>query len=71
MKNNDKRNNPFKSPIPPHLTPEEREAWEEELGWQKEEIKRRRKKGMYNQQPRKKTVGWKIIKNMFGGVKLW
>jgi len=65
MKKNDKPHNSHKSPIPPHLTPEEREVWEEELRWQEEEIERRRKKGMYDQQPRKKSIGWKTIKNMF------
>ena len=71
MKNNDKPSNPHKSPIPPHLTPEERELWEEDLRWQEEEIKRRRKKGMYNPQPRKKKAGWKSIRNLFKGVRLW
>jgi hypothetical protein len=65
MKKNDKPRNPHKSPIPTHLTPEERELWEEELRWQEEEIERRRKKGMYDQKPRKKSIGWKRIKNMF------
>jgi len=69
-KNHDQRCNPHKSPIPPHLTPEEREIWEEELRWQEEEIKRRRKKGMYDQRPRKKSTGWRAIKNMLGRIKL-
>ena len=71
MKKNDKFHNPNKSPIPPHLTPEEREVWEEELNWQKEEIERRRKMGMYDQQPRKKRTGWRAIGNIFRGVRLW
>ena len=70
MKKNDKCNNPHKSPIPPHLTPEEREVWEEEFRWQEEEIERRRKKGMYDQKPRKKSIGWGAIKNMLGKIKL-
>jgi len=70
MKKNDKFHNTYKSPIPPHLTPEEREIWEEELRWQEEEIGRRRKKGMYDQQPRKKSTGWKTIKNMLRRIKL-
>ena len=70
-KNNDKLHNPYKSPIPPHLTPEEREVWEEEFRWQEEEIERRRKKGMNDQKPRKKTKGWESIANLFRGVKLW
>ncbi len=71
MKKNDKRDNPYKSPIPPHLTPEERELWEEEFRWQEEEIERRRKNGMYDQQPRKGESGWRTIGNIFRGVKLW
>jgi hypothetical protein len=61
---NDKSDNTYKSPIPPHLTPEEREVWEEELRWQEEEVKRRRKEGWYGS-PKKKTLGWKTIRNMF------
>jgi hypothetical protein len=71
MKSNDKPDNPYQSSIPPHLTPEEREVWEEELRWQEEEIERRKKAGMYNNKPRKKTIGWKTIRNMFKGVRLW
>jgi hypothetical protein len=71
MKKDDKRNNPYKSPIPPHLTPEEREIWEEDLRWQEEEVERRREQGMYDQKPRKKTIGWKSIANLFREVKIW
>lgn len=39
--------NDFMSPIPKHLTPEERERWEKELAWEREEIKRRKKEGYY------------------------
>jgi hypothetical protein len=37
----------FKSPIPPHLTPEEREAWEKDFEWEKKERQRRKKEGLY------------------------
>lgn len=40
----------FQSPIPKHLTPEERELWEKEMRWQEEEIKRRKKEGFYPNQ---------------------
>ena len=35
--------NDFMSPIPKHLTPEEREEWEKELEWERQERKRREK----------------------------
>ncbi|MAH46088.1 hypothetical protein CMI37_09660 [Candidatus Pacearchaeota archaeon] len=65
MKNNDKSYNSCQSPIPPHLTPEEKEEWEKELEWQRQEMERRRKEGKYDQKPRKKSLGWKRIRNMF------
>ena len=37
----------FVSPIPPHLTPEEREVWEKELEWERQEHERRKKEGYY------------------------
>jgi hypothetical protein len=37
----------FKSPIPPHLTPEEREVWEKDFEWEKEERQRRKREGLY------------------------
>ena len=37
----------FVSPIPPHLTPEEREVWEKELQWERQEHERRKKQGFY------------------------
>ena len=39
--------NQFISPIPPHLTPEEREIWEKELEWERKEHERRKKEGFY------------------------
>ena len=39
--------NEFTSPIPPHLTPEEREIWEKELEWERKERKRRKEEGFY------------------------
>ena len=46
----------FKSPIPPHLTPEERIEWEKELEWQKKEVERRKKEGMYPKYKRKRSI---------------
>jgi len=39
--------NRFISPVPPHLTPEEREEWKKELEWQQQEIARRKEEGFY------------------------
>ena len=54
MKGNDEFTKNFKSPIPPHLSPEEREEWEEEFRRDREELEKRKKKGLYKQQPRKR-----------------
>ena len=46
-----KENNFFdglNSPIPPHLTPEEREKWEKDAEWERQEHQRRKKEGMYS-----------------------
>jgi len=40
----------FLSPIPKHLTSEERKEWEENLAWEKQEIKRRKAEGFYPNQ---------------------
>ena len=40
----------FRSPIPPHLSPEEREEWEKEEKWQQEEHERLRREGKYRNQ---------------------
>ena len=39
--------NQYISPIPPHLTPEEREVWIKELEWQEQEVDRRKREGFY------------------------
>jgi hypothetical protein len=57
--------NKLKSPIPQHLTPEERERWEEEHEWELQERARRRKEGFYDQKPKKKNIGWKLIQKLF------
>ena len=57
--------NDFMSPIPKHLTPEEREEWEKELEWGRQERKRREKEGFYGEKPKKKVIGWKTIQNLF------
>ncbi len=40
----------FRSPIPPHLTPAEKEQWEKENKWEKEEFQRRLAHGFYPDQ---------------------
>ena len=37
----------FRSPMPPHLTPEEQAEWEKELQWERKEYQRRKKEGLY------------------------
>ena len=37
----------FISPIPPHITAEEKAKWEEELKWQQQEVERRKREGFY------------------------
>ena len=55
MKKEDNFFERFRSSIPPHLTPEEREEWEKEIKWQKEDRERIKKSGGYDQiKPRKK-----------------
>tara|TARA_Y100000310_G_scaffold265728_1_gene276929 strand:+ start:3343 stop:3558 length:216 start_codon:yes stop_codon:yes gene_type:complete len=61
----------FKTPIPPHLTPEERERWEEEYEWELQEKARREKEGLYDERPKKKRIGWKFIQNLFRKEKKW
>jgi hypothetical protein len=63
--------NEFNSPIPPHLTPEEREPWEQEVEWQQQEMERRKKEGFYDEMPKKKRIGWKSIQNIFRKKKKW
>jgi len=63
--------NKFQSPIPPHLTPEEREIWEEEYERELQERKRRKKQGFYDETPKKKRIGWKTIQNLWKGNKIW
>tara|TARA_B100000959_G_C14977713_1_gene622221 strand:+ start:1034 stop:1231 length:198 start_codon:yes stop_codon:yes gene_type:complete len=55
--------NKFASPIPPHLTPEEREEWEEEYEWELQERERRKKEGL--ERSKKKRRGWKLIQKLF------
>ena len=47
MKNKDDSYNKFSSPMPPHLTPEEIAEWEKEIEWEKQELKRRKREGFY------------------------
>ena len=65
--NNEEENffNKFKSPMPKHLTPEERKKWEEEYEWELQERERRKKEGFYGEKPKKKIIGWKTIQNLF------
>jgi hypothetical protein len=47
MKNDDNIYNSFRSPIPKHLSPEERAEWEKNMEWEQEEMERRKKEGYY------------------------
>ena len=47
MKKEENHFNKFRSPIPKHLTPEERKRWEEEIAWEAQEKERRRMEGFY------------------------
>lgn len=63
--------NQFRSSMPKHLTPEEREKWEKEHEWELEERTRRKKEGFYDETPKKKRIGWKTIQNLFRRKKKW
>tara|TARA_Y100000593_G_scaffold84789_1_gene160794 strand:+ start:2559 stop:2765 length:207 start_codon:yes stop_codon:yes gene_type:complete len=54
---------------PRSLTDEEREKWIEEAEWERQEYERRMEEGMYPYQelPRKKVSGWKLIQKLFKG----
>tara|TARA_B110001454_G_C12562197_1_gene368190 strand:- start:327 stop:551 length:225 start_codon:yes stop_codon:yes gene_type:complete len=56
-KNEDKTNNPHQSPIPPHLTPEERAEWERDAEYEKKEKERRRQEGLYGRRKFRKRRG--------------
>ena len=53
---------------PPHLTPKELGEWKEAAEWERQEYERRMNEGMYPYQelPKKKTTGWKLIQKLFG-----
>lgn len=57
MKKDDKPSFPYTSPIPPHLTPEEREQWEKDQEWQEKEVERRKKSGLYDPRKPKRKRG--------------
>jgi len=59
--------NKLKSPIPPHLTPEEREEWEKELEWERKELERRRREGRYRKHKKKRS----ILGSLFDKLKLF
>ena len=70
---NNKKNfyDELRSPIPPHLTPEERETWEEEQELELQERERRKKQGFYDEKPKKKRIGWRSIQDIFRRKKKW
>ena len=37
----------YRSPIPPHLTPEELSQWQKEMEWERKEKMRRARLGLY------------------------
>ena len=53
---------------PKHLTAEEREEWVKNAEWERQEYERRMKEGYYPYQelPKKKKSGWKLIQRLFG-----
>ena len=57
MKSNDKPHYTRMSPVPPHLTPEEREEWARQQEWDEQEVERRKKDGMYKPPKYKKKRG--------------
>ena len=52
---------------PKSLTKEEREEWIKNAEWEREEYERRMNEGQYPYQelPKKKTTGWKLIQKLF------
>ena len=64
MKNEDNRFD-RRSPIPKHLTPEERVEWEKEIEWEKKEHERRRKEGYYPNESEGNLFS-RIVKRMRG-----
>ena len=53
--------NKFRSPMPKNLTQQEREEWEKDIEWEKQEYERRKKEGFYSGEEGSGIVS-KIIK---------
>lgn len=56
----------FTSPIPRHLSPEERDKWEKDLEWEKKEHERRKREGFYPKSTDGKRVKAKMKKSSSG-----
>ena len=54
MKEEENFYNKFKSPMPPHLSPEEQKEWLEEEEWNRQQRERREKGGFY---PKRESQG--------------
>jgi hypothetical protein len=48
----------FRSSIPPHLPPKEREIWEKEQKWEQQEHERRKKLGYYSEPDQLTRCPW-------------
>ena len=53
---------------PKRLSDEEREEWIKNAEWERQEYERRMEEGQYPYQelPKKKVTGWKLIQKLFG-----
>jgi hypothetical protein len=51
------------SPIPKHLSPEERKKWEKDIKWEREEVERRKKEGLYPKNANGKRAKAKMKKS--------
>tara|TARA_R110002074_G_scaffold354992_2_gene526895 strand:- start:577 stop:750 length:174 start_codon:yes stop_codon:yes gene_type:complete len=47
----DSSHSKFKSPIPPHLSPDEQKIWEKDLEWEQQELQRRKNEGFWKYPP--------------------
>ena len=54
------------SPIPRHLSPEEREKWEKELDWERKELERRKREGLYPDSSNGRRMKAKMKKSSSG-----
>ena len=70
MKKEENYFNKFKSSMPPHLSPEEQEEWLKEEEWDRQELERMKKEGLYPEQGSQGIVS-KIIRKFNYKPKKW